>query len=131
MKKRFGFCSVPKVILLLLLLFLLMIPISMSSRPFNQLHQSDHQAGDGYHHDQIEETKDEDVTQDGADQVIRRADTVQLSAGSRLPDCSHACGSCTPCRLVIVGSACASLTEAESCPISYRCMCNNKTYPVP
>ncbi|KAM7275477.1 hypothetical protein ACFE04_017343 [Oxalis oulophora] len=28
-------------------------------------------------------------------------DTLQI-AGSRLPDCSHACGSCSPCRLVMV-----------------------------
>ncbi|KAF1899462.1 hypothetical protein Lal_00019590 [Lupinus albus] len=53
-------------------------------------------------------------------------------AGSRLPDCLHACGSCTPCRLIIVSLACAFHTEeAESCPISYRCMCNSKSYPVP
>ncbi|XP_050219770.1 protein EPIDERMAL PATTERNING FACTOR 1-like [Mercurialis annua] len=53
-------------------------------------------------------------------------------AGSRLPDCSHACGSCSPCKLVIVSPLCASLTRAsEPCPVSYRCMCNNKAYPVP
>ncbi|KAG8641469.1 hypothetical protein MANES_13G148900v8 [Manihot esculenta] len=31
----------------------------------------------------------------------RGPDTVQI-AGSSLPDCSHACGSCSPCRLVMV-----------------------------
>ncbi|KAF8026153.1 hypothetical protein BT93_F2841 [Corymbia citriodora subsp. variegata] len=58
--------------------------------------------------------------------------TVQI-AGSRLPDCSHACGSCSPCKLVSVGSTCAwaRLNKAESCPVSYRCMCRNKLYPVP
>ncbi|KAK3039558.1 hypothetical protein RJ639_027702 [Escallonia herrerae] len=30
----------------------------------------------------------------------RRPDTLQI-AGSSLPDCSHACGSCSPCRLVM------------------------------
>ncbi|KAG6604806.1 ELMO domain-containing protein A, partial [Cucurbita argyrosperma subsp. sororia] len=30
-----------------------------------------------------------------------RGETVEV-AGSRLPDCSHACGSCAPCRLVMV-----------------------------
>ncbi|KAK2983209.1 hypothetical protein RJ640_013912, partial [Escallonia rubra] len=30
----------------------------------------------------------------------RRPDTLQI-AGSNLPDCSHACGSCSPCRLVM------------------------------
>ncbi|CAE5992871.1 unnamed protein product [Arabidopsis arenosa] len=60
----------------------------------------------------------------------RRPDTVQV-AGSRLPDCSHACGSCSPCRLVMVSFVCASLQEAETCPMAYKCMCNNKSYPVP
>ncbi|GMJ13052.1 hypothetical protein HRI_004974400 [Hibiscus trionum] len=60
----------------------------------------------------------------------KRADTLQV-AGSRLPDCSHACGSCTPCRLVIVSFVCATQQEAETCPMAYKCMCNNKSYPVP
>lgn len=52
-------------------------------------------------------------------------------AGSSLPDCSHACGSCTPCRLVMVSFVCSSLEEAETCPMAYKCMCHNKSYPVP
>ncbi|CAH8362584.1 unnamed protein product [Eruca vesicaria subsp. sativa] len=60
----------------------------------------------------------------------RRPDTVQV-AGSRLPDCSHVCGSCSPCHLMMVSFVCASLAEAETCPIAYKCMCNNKSYPVP
>ncbi|KAJ6297471.1 hypothetical protein OIU77_006571 [Salix suchowensis] len=60
----------------------------------------------------------------------RRGDTVQI-AGSRLPDCSRACGSCSPCRLVMVSFICASIEEAETCPMAYKCMCNNKSYPVP
>lgn len=57
-------------------------------------------------------------------------DTVEI-AGSRLPDCSHACGSCSPCRLVMVSFVCASREEAETCPMAYKCMCKNKSYPVP
>ncbi|XP_009758911.1 protein EPIDERMAL PATTERNING FACTOR 1 isoform X1 [Nicotiana sylvestris] len=60
----------------------------------------------------------------------RAADTLQI-AGSRLPDCSHACGSCRPCRLVMVSFVCSSLEEAETCPMAYKCMCHNKSYPVP
>ncbi|KAF3443886.1 hypothetical protein FNV43_RR13576 [Rhamnella rubrinervis] len=60
----------------------------------------------------------------------RKPDTVQV-AGSSLPDCSHACGSCSPCRLVMVSFVCASLEEAETCPMAYKCMCRNKSYPVP
>ncbi|KAK1260338.1 Protein EPIDERMAL PATTERNING FACTOR 1 [Acorus gramineus] len=56
--------------------------------------------------------------------------TLQV-AGSRLPDCSHACGSCSPCRLVMVSFVCASLEEAETCPMAYKCMCHSKSYPVP
>ncbi|XP_015880521.4 protein EPIDERMAL PATTERNING FACTOR 1 [Ziziphus jujuba] len=60
----------------------------------------------------------------------RKPDTLEV-AGSSLPDCSHACGSCSPCRLVMVSFVCASLEEAETCPIAYKCMCKNKSYPIP
>ncbi|ONK64150.1 uncharacterized protein A4U43_C07F22620 [Asparagus officinalis] len=56
--------------------------------------------------------------------------TLQI-AGSKLPDCSHACGSCTPCRLVMVSYVCATIQEAETCPMAYKCMCKSKAYPVP
>ncbi|KAL0910324.1 hypothetical protein M5K25_021296 [Dendrobium thyrsiflorum] len=58
----------------------------------------------------------------------RRPSTVMV-AGSSLPNCSHACGSCTPCRLVMVSFICEE--EAETCPMAYKCMCNSKSYPVP
>ncbi|CAO2841212.1 unnamed protein product [Amaranthus hypochondriacus] len=58
------------------------------------------------------------------------SETVEI-AGSSLPDCSHACGSCSPCRLVMVSFVCAALEEAETCPMAYKCMCKNKSYPVP
>ncbi|XP_057458442.1 protein EPIDERMAL PATTERNING FACTOR 2-like [Lotus japonicus] len=48
--------------------------------------------------------------------------------GSTLPDCSHACGSCFPCKRVIVSYKCLI---AESCPEVYRCMCKGKYYHVP
>ncbi|CAN4103346.1 unnamed protein product [Withania somnifera] len=60
----------------------------------------------------------------------RAADTLQI-AGSSLPDCSHACGSCRPCRLVMVSFVCSSIEEAETCPMAYKCVCHNKSYPVP
>ncbi|KAK6940106.1 hypothetical protein RJ641_029637 [Dillenia turbinata] len=49
-------------------------------------------------------------------------------SGSSLPDCSHACGSCFPCKRVMVSLKCSI---AESCPIVYRCMCKGKYYHVP
>ncbi|KAI4323198.1 hypothetical protein L6164_022825 [Bauhinia variegata] len=48
--------------------------------------------------------------------------------GSTLPDCSHACGPCFPCKRVMVSFKCSM---AESCPIVYRCMCKGKYYHVP
>ncbi|KAI4388792.1 hypothetical protein MLD38_001089 [Melastoma candidum] len=47
--------------------------------------------------------------------------------GSGLPDCSHACGPCVPCKRVMVSYKCAT----ESCPVIYRCMCKGKYYHVP
>ncbi|KAK7257063.1 hypothetical protein RIF29_30762 [Crotalaria pallida] len=49
-------------------------------------------------------------------------------SGSILPDCSHACGPCFPCKRVIVSYKCLI---AESCPVVYRCMCKGKYYHVP
>ncbi|CAN6543767.1 hypothetical protein C1H46_041224 [Malus baccata] len=49
-------------------------------------------------------------------------------SGSRLPDCSHACGPCFPCKRVMVSFKCST---SESCPIVYRCMCKGKYYHVP
>nr|GFB71952.1 protein epidermal patterning factor 1 [Tanacetum cinerariifolium] len=57
--------------------------------------------------------------------------TLQI-AGSRLPECMHACGACSPCRLVRVRFICAvGPAEAETCPVAYKCMCSNRTYHVP
>ncbi|KAK3037921.1 hypothetical protein RJ639_031812 [Escallonia herrerae] len=56
----------------------------------------------------------EAVTVETESQETKRgADTLQI-AGSRLPDCLHACGSCSPCRLVMVHFGCTSLDSAES-----------------
>ncbi|KAE8666502.1 Protein EPIDERMAL PATTERNING FACTOR 2 [Hibiscus syriacus] len=48
--------------------------------------------------------------------------------GSSLPDCSHACGPCFPCKRVMISFRCSM---AESCPVVYRCMCKGKYYHVP
>ncbi|KAL1349693.1 hypothetical protein HN51_026197 [Arachis hypogaea] len=52
----------------------------------------------------------------------------QSSTGSSIPDCSHACGPCFPCKRVMVSFKCSI---AESCPIVYRCICKGKYYHVP
>ncbi|KAL4557667.1 hypothetical protein LXL04_035853 [Taraxacum kok-saghyz] len=48
--------------------------------------------------------------------------------GSSIPDCSHACGPCFPCRRVIIGYKCPM---TESCPVIYRCICRGRYYHVP
>ncbi|KAK9166544.1 hypothetical protein Scep_001735 [Stephania cephalantha] len=48
--------------------------------------------------------------------------------GSTLPDCSHACGYCFPCKRVMVSFKCLM---AESCPVVYRCTCKGRYYQVP
>uniref|UniRef100_A0A7N0UQJ4 Epidermal patterning factor-like protein n=1 Tax=Kalanchoe fedtschenkoi TaxID=63787 RepID=A0A7N0UQJ4_KALFE len=48
--------------------------------------------------------------------------------GSSLPDCTHACGACNPCKRVMVSFECSI---AESCPVVYRCICKGKYYHVP
>ncbi|KAH7652686.1 hypothetical protein IHE45_19G032700 [Dioscorea alata] len=50
------------------------------------------------------------------------------TTGSSLPDCSHACGPCSPCKRVMVSFKCS---VAESCAIIYRCMCRGRYYQVP
>ncbi|KAJ8500941.1 hypothetical protein OPV22_011493 [Ensete ventricosum] len=55
-------------------------------------------------------------------------DTGADSTGSSLPDCSHACGPCFPCKRVMVIFKCSL---AESCPVGYRCTCDGKYYHVP
>ncbi|KAH1144120.1 hypothetical protein AAZX31_12G191700 [Glycine max] len=116
------------------LIVLLCVPVVISARHINRS-RSRHG-----HPDPVQEN-----TEDGMNKVAKQnlhwegrvtrkrnrgPDTLQI-AGSRLPDCSHACRSCSPCRLVMVSFVCASLAEAESCPMAYKCMCHNKSYPVP
>ncbi|KAL7610265.1 protein EPIDERMAL PATTERNING FACTOR 1 [Lactuca sativa] len=98
---------------------LLLLPLDISARHIGLQH-SRH----GHHHQTLHGATGKQRGAGGG------SDTVQV-VGSRLPDCSHACGSCSPCRLVMVSFVCASIAEAETCPMAYKCMCKNKSYPVP
>ncbi|KAJ0052245.1 hypothetical protein Pint_02213 [Pistacia integerrima] len=116
----------------LLLIAFFFVPSVMSLRHIGRPH-SHH----GHHHSAQSMKKDGIVKEpelywERVQGVMKRkvAETLQI-AGSSLPDCSHACGSCSPCRLVMVSFVCASLEEAETCPMAYKCMCHNKSYPVP
>ncbi|XP_074591206.1 protein EPIDERMAL PATTERNING FACTOR 2-like [Curcuma longa] len=53
---------------------------------------------------------------------------MNVASGSSLPDCTHACGPCSPCKRVMVSFKCSI---ADSCPVVYRCMCNGRYYHVP
>ncbi|KAG2712391.1 hypothetical protein I3843_04G114200 [Carya illinoinensis] len=123
-----GFVGV-SVLVVIVLLF---VPEVMSTRHIGRLRSH---AGHGHVHSAQRKAEDDMVGKPnnfdwGKMKRKRSSDTVQI-AGSRLPDCSHACGSCSPCRLVMISFVCASLAEAETCPMAYKCMCNNKSYPVP
>ncbi|CAL9217350.1 unnamed protein product [Arabidopsis halleri] len=48
--------------------------------------------------------------------------------GSSLPDCSYACGACSPCKRVMISFQCS---VAESCSVIYRCTCRGRYYHVP
>ncbi|GAB2274808.1 Protein EPIDERMAL PATTERNING FACTOR 1 [Dionaea muscipula] len=109
------------------LLVLMALSSSVSSRHITRPHLERKQANEGDHEPE-RELYVEKMAAIGPQ--IMGPDTFQV-AGSSLPDCSHACGSCRPCRLVMVSFVCASLAEAETCPMAYKCMCRNKSYPVP
>ncbi|GMY29567.1 protein EPIDERMAL PATTERNING FACTOR 2 isoform X2 [Fagus crenata] len=78
------------------------------------LHDKGTNFGDQTHVSPKEEAKEELLTE-------------LYPTGSSLPDCSHACGPCFPCKRVMVSFRCFT----ESCPIVYRCMCRGKYYHVP
>ncbi|WOL18068.1 protein EPIDERMAL PATTERNING FACTOR 2 [Canna indica] len=122
-----GASSLLIPLLVVLLLLLLAIPADATARNIGQ-----RRSGAGEHDDELltwlraarRQIMGEEKRRQG------KLDTLQV-AGSSLPDCTHACGSCTPCRLVMVSFVCASLEEAETCPMAYKCMCHSKSYPVP
>ncbi|KAG6738026.1 hypothetical protein POTOM_059562 [Populus tomentosa] len=118
-----------KIFVAALVIALICLPTAISAR-----HLGRPRTHHGHHHSTQPRIKDGTVAQPNFYRerwpAKRRGDTVQI-AGSSLPDCSHACGSCSPCRLVMVSFICASLEEAETCPMAYKCMCHNKSYPVP
>lgn len=125
--KMINSSSLPTILFASLLVLPVIIParrIDGSSSPS----VFDHSKGFDVGTNSGVEVVKQDMNRNGAQG--RRPDTVQV-AGSSLPDCSHACGSCSPCRLVMVSFVCASLEQAEPCPMAYKCMCNSKSYPVP
>ncbi|KAL4327991.1 hypothetical protein S245_043522 [Arachis hypogaea] len=103
-----------------ILIFLLYVSIMISPSPISQSHSRAE-----FSYGKMVKTK----VFDHQKERIAIPETMVL-AGSKLPDCSHACGSCSPCRLVMVTS-CARIKEAEPCPLAYKCMCHDKSYPVP
>ncbi|KAK4352449.1 hypothetical protein RND71_027967 [Anisodus tanguticus] len=108
----FGILSLSIVTLVLMLL----VVSSQSLRPYHFIYHGEGTNKDNQNHVPLKEEKKEDVL------------GMELyPTGSSLPDCSHACGPCFPCKRVMVSFACST----ESCPIVYRCMCRGKYYHVP
>ncbi|XP_009630006.1 protein EPIDERMAL PATTERNING FACTOR 1 isoform X2 [Nicotiana tomentosiformis] len=123
-------CVFTATVLILLIVFL---PVFINARHIRNLHsqQNNHPMNPVISRKKaMARTEMSWELRKGSTMHKRGAETLQI-AGSRLPDCSHACGSCRPCRLVMVSFVCSSLEEAETCPMAYKCMCHNKSYPVP
>ncbi|XP_072980551.1 protein EPIDERMAL PATTERNING FACTOR 2-like [Typha angustifolia] len=74
--------------------------------------------------DSLRDDKEQVMSKEGGDEDLKE----YYATGSSLPDCSHACGPCFPCKRVMVSFKCS---VAESCPVVYRCMCNGRYYHVP
>ncbi|GER41995.1 protein EPIDERMAL PATTERNING FACTOR 2 [Striga asiatica] len=97
-----------------LLIIFLLLTTSEALRPYQFSHH-----GTGAY--KVEESKMQQKSERGMELEV-------YLTGSSLPDCSHACGPCTPCHRVIVSFTKCSV---ESCPVIYRCMCKGKYYHVP
>ncbi|KAL6140001.1 hypothetical protein ACLB2K_058302 [Fragaria x ananassa] len=95
------------VIVIAVLLVLLLVPAAMSARHIARPHSRhvrhlrSSSALPKSTTTTTAATNDHQGAHVAARQFFRKGpDTLQV-AGSSLPDCSHACGSCTPCRLVM------------------------------
>ncbi|KAK8965155.1 Protein EPIDERMAL PATTERNING FACTOR 1 [Platanthera guangdongensis] len=121
----------------LLIIFIILLPNIINGRhPGCRNH---HSFSDGGHTQGLLGRKTENVAfkqkeKIGRQGVGRRAPITLHVVGSSLPDCSHACGSCSPCRLVMVSFICKE--EAETCPMAYNrpsptifvaCLCDFKS----
>jgi hypothetical protein len=67
---------------------------------------------------------------------IKAASTSKLVRrliGSSAPDCGHACGACSPCKIRTVSYECSNDvgSHAEACPLGYLCICHGRTFPIP
>ncbi|PHT50606.1 Protein EPIDERMAL PATTERNING FACTOR 2 [Capsicum baccatum] len=109
-----GILSVSIVTLVLMLL----VDSSQSLRPYHFTYHGKETNKDNQNHIHLKEEEKGD----------HELGMEMYPTGSSLPDCSHACGPCFPCKRVMVSFACSI---AESCPIVYRCMCKGKYYHVP
>ncbi|TVT98265.1 hypothetical protein EJB05_56485, partial [Eragrostis curvula] len=88
---------------------------------------ADRGTSNGYKPHQVTTPHESEPAED--DELVL-ASRQRAASGSRLPDCAHACGACSPCRRVMVSFRCAE-SASESCPIAYRCMCRGRFFHVP
>ncbi|CAH9106653.1 unnamed protein product [Cuscuta epithymum] len=106
------------VLLLLMTVGFWLLPTTHTLRPSHFAHYQ----GNGLHNG--DQPADNKAQQD----EVRKGELVYGTGGSTRPDCTHACGPCSPCKRVMVSFKCAA---AESCPVVYRCSCRGKYYHVP
>ncbi|VVB11706.1 unnamed protein product [Arabis nemorensis] len=62
------------------------------------------------------------------EEIGKKVEMEMYPTGSSLPDCSYACGACSPCKRVMISFQCS---VAESCSVIYRCTCKGRYYHVP
>ncbi|CAK9184926.1 unnamed protein product [Ilex paraguariensis] len=111
-----NFLSLGVHSLCLIAVFFMMITVGKSLRPHYFTYH-----GKGTHNGAQSQMYPEEGTKEELGMEL-------YPTGSSLPDCSHACGPCSPCKRVMVSFKCST---TESCPVVYRCMCKGKYYHVP
>ncbi|KAJ3677333.1 hypothetical protein LUZ60_003057 [Juncus effusus] len=117
MKKR-NFSIFLRSYMLPLIVFLLIFTGGVSARPLMPRYGKESQSQERH---QIS-SKGKDGSDD--DQLSKE----MYITGSRVPDCTHACGPCSPCNRVMVSFKCS---VGEPCPMVYRCMCRGNLFPTP
>ncbi|KAK8916400.1 Protein EPIDERMAL PATTERNING FACTOR 1 [Platanthera zijinensis] len=99
--------NISSLLMALLFIFIILLPNIINGRHHHGCRNHHHSLSDSGHTQGILGRKTEYVAFTQKEKIGRqgpgrRAPITLQVAGSSLPDCSHACGSCSPCRLVMV-----------------------------
>ncbi|KAL0321137.1 UNVERIFIED_CONTAM: Polygalacturonase [Sesamum radiatum] len=61
------------------------------------------------------------------EKTLDEANSFGSLVGSRPPDCSNKCGTCTPCKLALVGVPPKPMLR-DYYPVRWKCQCKGKLY---